>query len=90
MQKFFLCLQITVLVTARSSSFGSKKQESFSEPPQDARLTSVFDEWLNDGWTSNSTSASPQHEGTRTNTVSKEDVPNWLEWDPLNESQKGI
>ena len=64
----------------RSSSVGSKLQASQSDPKQIEKLTSVFDDWLKDGWKSNSVAASPQHE----NQLDKKAPPNWLEWDPLS------
>ena len=50
---------------------------------QNDKIANIFDEWLNDGWKSNSITASPQHENlmdlNRT-------TPDWLEWDPLSAS----
>jgi len=56
---------------------------------QDDKIASIFDEWLNDGWKSNSVTASPQRENLMD---LQRTTPDWLEWDPLStgSTSKGI
>ena len=50
---------------------------------QNDKLTSIFDEWLNNEWHSSSLTASPLHEN-------KKETPDWMEWDPLSKQQHGM
>ncbi|XP_076823944.1 phosphatidylinositol 4-phosphate 3-kinase C2 domain-containing subunit alpha-like isoform X1 [Clavelina lepadiformis] len=66
--------------TTLHSSAGSTSQDlSATEPQLDDKLTSIFDEWLHDGLSSNEAQSSPVAED-----IILKAKPDWLEWDPLS------